>query len=89
MQVAAHEARKGNSDFAHDIRNLIDIERKKSSKKKNLTFQSELNGLVNIEESEISKQMLVLSEEINERIGLIIHEFRQQGQAKIIWINSS
>ncbi|MCY4185161.1 MAG: ATP-binding protein [Rhodobacteraceae bacterium] len=82
MQVAAHEARKGNSDFAHDIRNLIDIERKKSSKKKNLTFQSELNGLVNIEESEISKQMLVLSEEINERIGLIIHEFRQQAKLK-------
>ena len=54
LQVAAHEAKKGHSDLAHDIRNIVDMERKKSGLNV-LSFPKHLKGLVLTEEPEISK----------------------------------
>lgn len=81
LQVAAHEAKQGHTALAHDIRNLIDLERKKSGSRF-LNFPKDLKGLVLTEESEISKQVLVLSNEIHNRINQIIHEYRQQEKLK-------
>ena len=81
LQVAAHEARKGHSDLAHDIRNLIDMERKKSGPRV-LSFPKDLKGLMLTEEPETSKQTLVISDEIRSRIEQIIHEYRQQAKLK-------
>ncbi len=81
LQVAAHEARKGHSDLAHDIRKLIDTNREKS-KLHIISFPQDLKGLVLTEEPDVSKQVLVMSNDIKGRIEQVIHEYRQQGKLK-------
>jgi SpoVK/Ycf46/Vps4 family AAA+-type ATPase len=81
LQVAAHEARQGHIALAHDIRNLVDMERKKSGPRV-LSFPKDLKGLMLTEKPETSKQVLVMSEEIQGRIDQVIHEYRQQSKLK-------
>ena len=81
LQVAAHEAKRGHSALAHDIRNLIDMERKKAGPRV-LNFPKDLRGLVLTEESGTSKQVLVMNAELQARIDQIIHEYRQQEKLK-------
>ena len=81
LQVAAHEAKKGNSALAHDLRKLVDMERKKAGPRI-LKFPKDLKGLVLTEEPRISKQVLVMNNNIQLRIDQIIHEYRQQGKLK-------
>ncbi len=81
LQVAAHEAKKGNSVLAHDLRSLVDKGRKKTSSRV-LNFPKDLKGLVLTEEPKISKQVLVMSSELQSRIDQIIHEYRQQEKLK-------
>jgi len=82
LQVAAHEARKGNSALAHDLRNIVDMERKKAGPRRVLNFPKDLKGLVLTEEPRISKQVLVMSSDLQSRIDQIIHEYRQQEKLK-------
>lgn len=81
LQVAAHEAKKGHSDLAHEIRKLVDMERKKASPRV-IPFPQALKGLMLTEKPEISKQVLVVSDEIQGRTDQIIHEYRQQAKLK-------
>lgn len=81
LQVAAHEAKKGNSALAHDLRNLVDMERKKAGPRV-LNFPKDLNGLVLTEEPRTSKQVLVMNPDLQSRIDQIIHEYRQQEKLK-------
>lgn len=81
LQVAAHEAKQGHSSLAYDIRYLVDMERKKDGPKV-LHFPQDLKGLVLTEEPQTSKNMLVMSSELQKRIEQIIHEYHQQGKLK-------
>ncbi|MDQ6986835.1 MAG: ATP-binding protein [Mariprofundaceae bacterium] len=81
LQVAAHEAKQGHAALAHDIRNLVDSEKKKSGPRV-LHFPKDLKGLVLSENSRTSKNTLVASSELQARIEQIIHEYRQQEKLK-------
>lgn len=81
LQVAAHEAKKGHSDLAHDIRKIVDMERKERGPRV-LSFPQNLKGLVLTEEPETSKQVLVMNDDIQRRIDQVIHEYRQQAKLK-------
>ncbi len=81
LQVAAHEAKKGNSALAHDLRNLVDMERKKGGPRV-LNFPKDLKGLVLTDEPRTSKQVLVMNPDLQSRIDQIIHEYRHQEKLK-------
>ncbi len=81
LQVAAHEAKQGHSSLAYDIRNLVDMERKKEGPKV-LHFPQDLKGLVLTNKPKTSKNMLVMNIELHERIEQVIHEYRQQTKLK-------
>ena len=81
LQVAAHEAKQGHSSLAHDIRDLIDMERKKAGPRI-LSFPQDLKGLVLTEEPKNTKSSLVINKSLKERINQIIHEFYQQEKLK-------
>lgn len=81
LQVAAHEAKQGHSALAHDIRELIDMERKKSGPNV-MHFPQELKGLVLTEESHISKNSLVIPKDLDKRIKQVLHEYKQQEKLK-------
>jgi len=81
LQLAAHEARQGHVALAHDIRNLIDVERKKSGPR-TLSFPKDLKGLMLTDEPDIPRQVLVMSDDIHGRITQVIQEYRQQAKLK-------
>lgn len=81
LQVAAHEAKQGHSALAHDIRHIIDTERRKSGPRI-LSFPQDLKGLVLTEEPQVSKASLVIPDLLMERIHQVIHEYRQQEKLK-------
>jgi len=65
LQLAAHEAKNGHTALAHSIRELVELERKKSGPKI-LKFPQDLKGLVLPEKPEISKNSLVVNSELKE-----------------------
>ncbi|MFT5472514.1 MAG: SpoVK/Ycf46/Vps4 family AAA+-type ATPase [Kiritimatiellia bacterium] len=81
LQVAAHEAKQGHAALAHDIRELIEMERKKTGPKV-LHFPKDLKGLVLTEEPRVSRNMLVMGAALKRRVDQIIHEYRQQEKLK-------
>ena len=81
LQLAAHEAKQGHTALAHDIRKMIDMERKKSGPTV-LSFPKDLKGLVLTEAPEVSRSMLVMGAELKRRVDQIIHEYRQQEKLK-------
>lgn len=81
LQLAAHEAKKGNTGLAHSIRELIELERKNSGPKI-LRFPQDLKGLILPEKSEVSYSSLVIRKELKERISLVLQEYRQQSKLK-------
>lgn len=80
LQVAAHEARQGHTEMAHEIRNLVD--KAKSRPTIISKLPNELSGLVFTEEPQVPIGALVLGEDIKIRIERIILEFRQQNKLK-------
>lgn len=81
LQVAAHEAKQGHDALAHDIRGIVDTERKKKGPRV-LSFPNDLRGLVFTEEPTTSFASFVTSEDLSERIHQVVHEFRQQNKLK-------
>lgn len=81
LQVAAHEAKQGHTALAHDIREIVDMERKKRGSNI-VNFPTDLKGLVLTERPEISKVSLIIQVQLEKRIQQIIHEYRQQGKLK-------
>ncbi|MCL4441610.1 MAG: AAA family ATPase [Firmicutes bacterium] len=80
LQVAAHEARQGHSELAHEIRQLVD--RAKSKPAVIVKFTNDLSGLVFSENPEVPLEALVLSGDMKARIERIILEYRQQNKLK-------
>jgi SpoVK/Ycf46/Vps4 family AAA+-type ATPase len=81
LQVAAHEARQGHKGLAHDIRDIIDAERKKKGPRL-VSFPKKLQGLVLTEEPTVSLSAMVAPSELRERLQRIVHEYRQQEKLK-------
>jgi len=81
LQVAAHEAKQGHPALAHDIREIVEREQRKSGPKV-LNFPQDLRGLVLTEDPQVSKASLVIRASLQERIQQVIHEYRQQNKLK-------
>ena len=82
LQVAAHEAKQGHKALAHDIRRIVDTERKKSGPRV-LQFPKELRGLVLAEEPKVRLASMVIPEAIRDRLKRVLHEYRQQEKLKV------
>lgn len=76
LQVAAHEARKGHSALADDIRKIVDKAR--SEKGRVIPFISDLGHLVLITEPRERLSSLVHADETLERLERILREYRQK-----------
>lgn len=76
LQLAAHEARKGHSALAHDIRSLVDESKK--SRVKVLPINRDLQDLVLVTKPSYRLSQLVVPGEIRERIEKILKEFWQK-----------
>ncbi|MDD3021919.1 MAG: ATP-binding protein [Alphaproteobacteria bacterium] len=81
LQVAAHEATQGHMALAHDIREIVDGERKKGGPRV-INFPQDLKGLVFTEEPKTILASMVMPDDLQERINLVIHEYRQQEKLK-------
>lgn len=81
LQVAAHEATQGHTALAHDIKEIVDAERRKGGARI-INFPVDLKGLVLTEEPKVNLASMVIPQELQERIKLVIHEYRQQEKLK-------
>ncbi len=81
LQVAANEARQGHAALAHDIRDIIDTERKKEGPRI-IPFPQDLKGLVLTEEPSTPFAAMVMPDHIHERLNRIVHEYRQMQKLK-------
>ena len=77
LQVAAHEAKKGNKLLANDIKKIIDSNEKKK-KSIFIALSPELVGLVIIQQPNTPRNALILTDTLSKRIDKIIFEFRHQ-----------
>ena len=82
LQIAAHEARQGHSELAHEIRELVDRAKNETVQKNILVFPQDLNGLIFTEQPELSLSSLIVSIQLKQRIERIVTEFRQQNKLK-------
>ena len=80
LQVAAHEAQQGHGSLAHEIRDIVDKANRATFRI--LKFPQDLRGLVLTEEPNTSKSTMVMPTAFMDRIGRIIHEYRQQSKLK-------
>ncbi len=81
LQLAAHEAKKGHSSLAHEIRDIID-KNKQNKIQSTISFLPELGGLVITKTSVAKKASLVINSKLKDRIIRIITEYRQQSKLK-------
>ena len=82
LQIAAHEARQGHSELAHEIRELVDRTKKETAQRNILVFPQDLNGLIFTEQPELPLSSLVVNNQLKQRIERIVTEFRQQNKLK-------
>ena len=75
LQLAASEAKKGNSNFAREIRDLIDDGSKQSIKV--VSISNDLSELVHNTDVAKDASSLIVSEEIWIKIKRIVNEFHQ------------
>ena len=80
LQLAAHEAKQGHSNLAHEIRGLVDKAKFKSGRV--IRLNPELNNLVITAEPKERLAALIVSEEMQNRIQRILREYRQQAKLK-------
>lgn len=81
LQVASHEARKGNTALAHDIKDIIDSERQKRNVKV-ISFPKNLQSLVLTEDPTTPFAAMVTPVTIQKRLNRVVHEYRQQEKLK-------
>jgi SpoVK/Ycf46/Vps4 family AAA+-type ATPase len=81
LQVAAHEATQGHTALAHDIKEIVDAERRKGGARV-INFPVDLKGLVLTEEPTVNLASMVIPKDLQGRIQLVIHEYRQQKKLK-------
>jgi len=83
LQVAAHEAKQGHATLAHEIRELIDGERRaRSHALKVVPFPKSFSGLVLSETPAIPRSALVMDADMTPRVDRIIHEYYQRNKLK-------
>ncbi|WP_291325375.1 AAA family ATPase [Desulfovibrio sp. UCD-KL4C] len=80
LQVAAHEARKGHSAIANDIKGLVD--KAKSSSPKVIPFNRDFNDLVLGSTPHTRLADIILENSKTERIKRVILEYHKQDQLK-------
>ena len=81
LQVAAHEAKQGHATLAHEIRDLVDNNRRQAHHSmKVVPFPQELKGLVLSETPDIPLRSLVAPQETLDRFNRIVKEFFQRGK---------
>ncbi|NTM01604.1 ATP-binding protein [Enterococcus faecium] len=74
MQIAAFEAKKGKKEYAREIRNIVEMEKKK---KRTYTFDN-VDGLIDFSQPNVRLNNLVLDTEIDSKIKEIVNEFWNQ-----------
>ncbi|MFS0983126.1 AAA family ATPase [Enterococcus durans] len=74
MQIAAFEARKGKKEYAREIRNIIETEKKK---KRSYSFDN-VDGLIDFSQPSVRLNNLVLDSKIDSKIKVIVNEFWNQ-----------
>ena len=83
LQVAAHEAKQGHATLAHEIRELVDAERRSQHQALNVVqFPKSLSGLVLSETPAIPRSALVMDTDMTPRVDRIIHEYYQRSKLK-------
>ncbi len=82
LQIAAHEARQGHDTLANEIKEMVDLARKKPATNNVIAFPQELAGLILTEQPARSLASLVVDGTLKERIERVILEFRQQHKLK-------
>jgi len=76
LQVAAHEARKGNMSIAKDIKSLVD--KSKSGGFKVIKLNKGISDLVLVYYPENRLNELILSNEVNNKLQRILEEYKQR-----------
>lgn len=76
LQIAAHEAKLGHTNLAHDIKSIIDSSKSNKHKLKNIN--PDLQGLLLEVIPKFKLSDLIVSEEIGTRIQRIITEFNHK-----------
>jgi SpoVK/Ycf46/Vps4 family AAA+-type ATPase len=81
LQVAAHEARAGHSQLAHEIRTLID--KRQQDDAKVIQFRPDLSDLVRVEH-DLPNRLgeLIVAPSLRDRVDRVLREFRQQDKLK-------
>ena len=79
LQIAAHEARQGHVDLAHDIRQLVD---KSKLRHKVVVLPNDLQGLILSGRPDVPLSALVLNETMKQKVERVILEYRQQNKLK-------
>lgn len=74
MQIAAYEAKKGKNEYAREIRNIIELEKKK---KRSYSFDN-VDGMIDFVQPEVRMNNLVLDADIDKKVKEIINEFWNQ-----------
>lgn len=80
LQVAAHEAKKGHTNLAHEIREIIDASKSsiKQVTSNVIPISPELKGLLTSESADVPLSSLVLPEKTLARFKRLIKEFYQR-----------
>ena len=81
LQVAAHEAKKGHSSIALDLRNILDQEQRKVKPPINV-LPTELEGLILVEQTNATQSSLVINAGLKNRITRILTEYKQKNKLK-------
>ncbi|KZS42934.1 ATPase [Aquimarina aggregata] len=76
LQVAAHEARKGNMSIAKDIKSLVD--KSKSGGFKVIKLNKDISDLVLVYHPENRLNELILSNEVSNKLQRILEEYKQR-----------
>ena len=79
LQLAAHEAHKGNTSFAHEIRSIIDNQ-KKPTRLRVIPAQRDLGNLISTSASRSRLIDIVLKDNITNRLSRVIAEFYQRNK---------
>ncbi len=88
LQMAAHEARQGHGALAHEIRELVDKDRRSHRQHlKVIDFPKELSGLVLAVEPDTPRSALVMDAGTTQRLDKVIHEYRQKAKLKAHGLN--
>lgn len=74
MQIAAFEAKKGKKEYAREIRNIIETEKKK---KRSYSFDN-VDGLIDFSQPSVRLNNLILDSKIDSKIKVIVNEFWNQ-----------